>query len=270
MEPNRFDQITRLFATRHTRRSTLAASLTLGAGVGALALNNAAAEDATPVASPAASPVPATTTGEPPSFLFVQSAATGSFTASTTSSAGTGTHTLTLNGHTGGTIYFSDRPERIFGNAPTGRFLEGIGFGEADPPNAALVVSSENDQQSVVVLELLNPAYDRDSGTLTYDANILTDYQGDGLSWQANQRDTEIPESFAASSLFIDDCPDAHAACSVPDNCYGNITYGQCWSWSDFDCLACKSAYELSAQCNETFSNCNGECVAQMNEHCNA
>lgn len=212
-------------------------------------------------------------------FLFVQTAGSGTFTpnpeAGTPEAGGTPTvgggadYLLTLEGHHGGTVYFSDRPERIFGNAPTQQFLDGLGFAPANPPNAALVTQTETGEDEAVVLELLNPSYDESSGTLTYGATILSEYQGEGLTHvAAQQQDTELPESFGRASLFIDDCPDITdcvlitfsglglSAGSIPGG-----PYGTCWSWSDFACELCsESASDLEGLCNNTYSDCRGEC----------
>ena len=40
------------------------------------------------------------------------------------------------------TIYFSDRPERIFGDLPTQEFLDTLGFTPDFPPNAALITQA--------------------------------------------------------------------------------------------------------------------------------
>jgi len=49
------------------------------------------------------------------------------------------------------TVYFSNPPERVVADAPAEAFLAGPGFGDTNPPNAALVTESE-DGQTVVAL----------------------------------------------------------------------------------------------------------------------
>ncbi|WP_342641653.1 hypothetical protein [Rhodoligotrophos ferricapiens] len=113
-------------------------------------------------------------------WLFVQSA--DSF-----SSDG---KTLTLKGVSPQTIMFSDRPERMTGDALTAKFVEfwdkGKDSFQKDPPNASIstVVDGKND---IIVVELLNPRLDGD--TLTYDIKPLSG---------------ELPQSGQQISLFID------------------------------------------------------------------
>jgi hypothetical protein len=180
-------------AGRRSRRTTLKQGvLGVGAAVlGTSVLRSAQAQDATPVASPEAAE------GEQ-EFLFVQTATTGTFTANggagtptvdgTPTPSGGADFLLTLEGHTGGTIYFSDRPQRIFGESPTADFLDGLGFTPDNPPNAALVVHGEDGVDDIAVLELLDPTYEADTGTLTYGATILGDYDDDGLAYAAAQQ----------------------------------------------------------------------------------
>ncbi len=113
-------------------------------------------------------------------FLFVQNSVSGTFDGKT----------LTLKG-IGPTIFFSDRPQRLAGQVHTEEFVSHWGtskdnnFSE-DPPNATLSIFEE-DKVSSAVIELREPKFAGD--TLTYDVKIL---KGD------------LPNSFQASSLFID------------------------------------------------------------------
>ncbi len=142
---HRFDAFTQAGGTRLSRRTALQAT-----GLG-LACSRLTPQEATPPASP-------TAPGADPTFLFVQTATAGSFTpnpdAGTPTAVGTpaagggGDYLLTLEGHHGGTVYFSDRPERIFGNAPTQAFLVGLGFSPANPPKAALVTQTDDGSDS--------------------------------------------------------------------------------------------------------------------------
>ncbi len=118
-----------------------------------------------------------------------------------------GQFALTLDGLNPQTIYFSDRPERVFGLATTATFLEGLGFTPEDPPNAALVVTTENGEEDVLILELLEPVWDEASGTLTYTVQLLSDYAEPGLAFAAlQQTDFDLPENFGLGGLFIDGC----------------------------------------------------------------
>ena len=267
MDTARLDGITRSLAARFTRRTALRASgLGLAAGLAATSsLGAAAAQDGSATPDPLS---------DDASFLFVQSAASGTFAAN--SGAGTpaadGTPTpgggadylLTLEGHTGNTVFFSDRPERIFGEAPTQTFLANLGFGVANPPNAALVTNDADGNEDILVVELVDPGYDPDSGTITYGVNLLSDYEG-GLDFVANrQGDEDLAPSFGAASLFIDDCPDADPlSCLLDCVPIGNLgDRGMCWKWSDLECEPCSGGWDGTAQeCNDQFSQCGGDCV---------
>ena len=265
MEPGRFDSVTRSHSSRLSRRAALqTAGLGLAAGVMTTTARNATAQDATP--DPLA---------DDATFLFVQSAASGTFAANPGAGTPTDTGTpvagggadylLTLEGHTGNTVFFSDRPERIFGEAPTQTFLANLGFAISDPPNAALVTNDADGNEDILVVELIAPGYDASSGTITYGANILSDYEG-GLDFVAGrQQDEDLAPSFGEASLFIDDCPDAN-----PLSCYascgsdavGNLgDRGMCWTWSEFSCVPCSGGFDGTAQeCNDQFSACGGQC----------
>jgi hypothetical protein len=269
VEPRRFDAITRVLGERRSRREALKTTAAgLGAAVVAGAINRTAgAQDATPSAD---------ATIDDTSFLFVQTAASGTFRPNpnsgtpvadegTSAPGGGADYLLILEQHGGETIYFSDRPERIFGEAATPQFLEGLGFTPANPPNAALVART-GDSEDVLVIELIDPHFDEAAGTLTYGANVLTDYTGDGLAHAASlQRDLTFAEEFANASLFIDDCPDI-------TNCYlgpvsmGPVPYSPintCWQWSSLSCKPCdgRAIERISASCNATYSNCNNLCT---------
>jgi hypothetical protein len=119
---------------------------------------------------------------------------------------------LTLEGHTGQTVYFSDRPDRIVGAVSTEAFLDGLGFAPANPPNAALVAEFARGQ-GVVVLELIEPAYTPETGTVIYGAEVLEAYEGENLTpVLAEQVAARLPADFGSAALFIDDCP-AFASC---------------------------------------------------------
>jgi len=277
---HRFDAFTKSFATRLSRRTALQAS---GLGVAAgLAGSRATAQESTPSVDEL----------NDATFLFVQTATSGSFSpnpdAGTPPAGGTptpgggGEYLLTLDGHHGGTVYFSDRPARIFGDAPTQAFLDGLGFSPSNPPNAALVTQTEDGTEEVVVLELLAPTYDEATATLTYGATILAEYEGDGLTHvAAQQQGGEVPETFGRASLFIDDCAPA-TDCNVlvwggMASHYESVgpipgaPYHKCWHFGDFVCHPCteqgdvnefiSNAY-LSDLCNSTYAACEGMCDA--------
>jgi hypothetical protein len=266
----RFDQLTRRLGARASRRTALGAAL---AGLGLAGLDSlAAAQDATP--APGASP-PAD--GDKPVFMFVQTFASGrgevNPAAGTPVAEGTPTPSggapflLRLEGHSGQTIYFSDRPDRIVGAVPTEDFLETLGFTPFNPPNAALVAEFASGQ-GVIVLELIEPVYDAAAATLTYGAEGLGTFAGERLEPVARDKVVEqLPAEFGPAALFIDDCPDI-TACLRSSNFIAWIPggpYGQCWQGLfQGGCQPCwHTRDELDALCNSTFADrCDGRCRA--------
>lgn len=113
-------------------------------------------------------------------WLFVQVA--DSFTSDGKS--------ITLKGIAPQTLMFTDRPERMTGDALTAKFVEfwtkGKDDFEKDPPNATLSIQS-TDKTALAVVELKNPRIDGDA--LTYDYRIL---------------EGTVPASGKEISLFID------------------------------------------------------------------
>jgi hypothetical protein len=121
-------------------------------------------------------------TAEKADFLFVQSAKGLVFDKAT--------NKLTLTGVSPGTVYFTDRPERIAGNMKTTAFIpfwsEGKGSFKSDPPNADISLLDDG-KLTQIVAELQDPALVGDD--LTYFVKIL---QGD------------MPPKAADVSVFID------------------------------------------------------------------
>lgn len=266
MDPTRFDRISKRFATSRTRRQAIATGVGLAA-TGLLA-SRVNAQDATPVPVPyPADPHPSAdhATTSPREYLFAQPFDSGTWEPK---AGADGVFVLTLAGAPPQTTYFSDRPERDAGLAPTQKFLDGIGFLPENPPNAAIVAHNETGEQDVLVVELLAPAYDAEAATITYEAKVLRDYGQRGLAELAQkQTDYELAESFSAGSLFIDDCPN-----SLLDECYaplngdwsndhvfvGYIQSGNCWNSSTWLCEPCGS---YSSVCNSTYADqCLGAC----------
>ncbi|MGC4106177.1 MAG: hypothetical protein QM753_07450 [Thermomicrobiales bacterium] len=264
---HRFDVLSQVLSSSISRRSTvLGAAATAAAGLG---VSRASAGEATPAATPLASPVPSDTDTEKVPFLFVQSASSATYAQPDAGSP----HRLTLKGHTGGTIFFSDRPERIFGEAPTQQFLDGLGFEASDPPNAAIVTTNTDGTGDILIVELTDPAYDATNGELSYSVSALETYTGDGLTFAANQQqDMTLAADLGSTSLFIDDCSDTVAACLVGGGCVDNTTtltkVGRCYNWEAMSCDVCWSVGALSDLCNETFSQCIGECTAAPGYSC--
>ncbi len=215
MNSDRFDALARAFSDRLPRRLALrrgAAVLVAGAGF-ATTRRRAATQGASPVASPADE-------GEAGSDLFVQSFRAGTLAPKPGEA---GVYALTLEGATTQTVYFSDRPARRVGLVPTEALLEQLGFTPADPPNAALVAQTAAGEE-VVVVELFEPRYDEAAGTLTYEARLLADYDGDGLADFAPRQDGgPTAPAFETAHLFIDGCGK-----------------GQCWDGSVSMCVSCQ------------------------------
>ena len=295
MDPARFDRLTRVLAGQTTRRTALGSALAGAlASVAGRPRDYAAARAAIPAVTPA-TPGASPAAGAKPVFMFVQTArsgrgevnpAAGIVAASSPSAVGTpipggvpvpgggAPFLLTLEGHTGQTIYFSDRPERIVGAAPSDKFLPGLGFTPANPPNAALVAEFKSGQ-GVVVLKLIEPVYDVVSGTLIYGADTLQGYAGDNLAPVTKAELTErLPATFGAAALFIDDCP-VYTNCAVQvwyiisGKQYSRIEtvgpipggpYQACFNGTA--CAPCTTTFDdLYALCNNAYPDaCEGLC----------
>ncbi len=273
MNPTRFDTITRLFADRKlTRRQSLAAGAGLAAGIAGSRL--ASAQEASPEALPI---TPDADHG--PEMLFVQSFHSGSIVPSERAE---GRYTVTLEHGLGETIYFSDRPDRIVGSTPTAAFLDGLGFPEDNPPNAAILTQNPDGDTTLAVVELFDPVYDAETATLTYDVSVLEHWKdGTDLAFTETPVDLgALGDTFGTAHLFIDDCGDWEITCySIPskgiNGHVGSILTdehdGFCYSWEAAFCLPCQpwiadgySAYRYwNQQCNERFPDCLGICQAR-------
>ncbi len=100
--------------------------------------------------------------------------------------------TLTLQGVSPTTLFFSDRPVRIAGHFNKEDYLKLWGEGKesfrTDPPNATLSVFEEGQDDLLdVVVKLQNPRYQGDD--LIYDITII---------------EGQLPKAGGPSSLFID------------------------------------------------------------------
>jgi hypothetical protein len=266
-----FDQIARRLAGRgFSRRAALA---TGGGGLaaaliggGGLRRDHAVAQEATPVA------------GEPTSFLFVQTFASGTLVPTPGSND---RFTLTLNGGLGHTIYFSDRPERAYGAVPTAAFLKGLNFSPENPPNAALVTDAAPDDLDVVVLELTKPGYDDTTRSATYEARVLRDYERSGVRFQEQPKSAQsVHHQFGTTSLFIDGCPPGNVDC-VADEGQGDTVYTytalpECFDFlgdETWACAPCEGSTNgdgtnllpyWSNKCNDEQTACNNNCGARV------
>lgn len=258
MDPERFDSISRLFAERRlSRRRALRQGGAGGLAAGLLGMVGlSAAAQGTPEATPG---VPEE---ELATFMFVQSFADGSLEPQ---AGEPDRYTMTLRRGLDQTIYFSDRPDRIFGLVPTEQFLNGLGFTPENPPNAALVGHQGPGRADLIVLELFDPHYDASSETLTYQVQVLQDTRQSPLHVTSTPvTELEQGRHYGASSLFIDDCANgtyhcAPAGVDCQQNVIGDITIGCCWDWSSLSCNPCG---DLASRCNSTYPQCNGNCQA--------
>jgi hypothetical protein len=236
MDAHRFDRVTKRLARRRlSRRQALAqGGPALAAGVlGAAGLRLAAAEDASPTAE-------ASGKAQKTTFMFVQSFRSGSIAAKP---GDAGTYTLTLEGGGGQTIYSADRPSSDVGAVPTPPFLAGLGFSPDNPPNAALVVETPSGTTDIAVVELFNPVADADGSKVTYDVQVLNDWE-DSLELGFSEAPTNpaaLSTNFDAAHLFIDDCSDVDIACIHNGKTYGWFNnVGMCWHWAFLSCVPCE------------------------------
>lgn len=252
MNPERFDRVATRFAElRSTRRAALmrGGAGIAGVSIAAAGIGSIRAQDATPEAVESVYP---NAGHEGTEFLFVQSFEGGTYTPK---DGEAGVFQLALTGASKQTSYFSDRPERIFGLLSTASWLEGLGFTPDNPPNAALVVETEDGEKDILILELLNPVYDESTGTLTYDVRLLADYEGDGLAYAAlQQTDFELDSDFGHGGLFVDGCNDGRVYCHQrnKDGSMGPAVGPSpmtpfCFDLSTSKCLPCSGANAICA-----------------------
>jgi hypothetical protein len=182
------------------------------------------------------------------SYLFVQSGTSGSFVDD-----GSGNYTLTIQGVSPQTIYFSDRPERDVGQISMQKFLTRGCFNSDNPPNAAITLMNADEKNDVIVVELLHPVYDATTATLQYTAHILKDTNL-SVSSINERRDDSIPDTFDAVALFIDDCPDLTITCGDENgNEAGKTVCCTCWDWGcDFQSDCC------------SFERCQNNCTTKF------
>lgn len=129
---------------------------------------------------------------ESPQFLAIQHAQSG-----TISDINSTSYTLQLNDLADKTILFSDRPNRIVVTETTrdfvGNWTSGEDSSQVDPPNAALVVTDDQ-EDDVFEIELFNPTYDEDENAIRYDFSVL----GNATS------SPDLPPNLGKSVLIID------------------------------------------------------------------
>jgi hypothetical protein len=270
MDSNRFDSLSRVFASRRlSRREAMIKGGTAVAATGLVAsglAHTAAAQQATPEPAPG--------DGSQPELLFVQSFQAGGIAAK---EGAEGRYTLSLEGGLGQTIFFSDRPDRIVGAEPTSDFLSTLGFPDDNPPNAALVIKNDDGATNIAVIELFSPVYDEATHALSYEIEVLEDWQTETeLGLQEAPADLATLEpSFGAAHLFIDgilDCPDSDLICYPnggrwQEGGLGRIPNadhdGFCVSGATWVCYPCSSPPDggnWADECNRRFDSCGGDC----------
>lgn len=112
-----------------------------------------------------------------PEMLWVQTAAAISHSGDE----------LTLHG-VPGTVYFSDRPYRLYGHMTNSEFAEQVmKLARVDPPNAALSTLGGED---VVILELL-------------EAPVVTGGERT-VTWKVRLLSGQLPDRVGPGTLFID------------------------------------------------------------------
>jgi hypothetical protein len=129
---------------------------------------------------------------ESPQFLAIQHAQSG-----TISDINSTSYTLQLNDLAEKTILFSDRPNRIVVTETTRAFVGNWTSGEdsfqVDPPNAALVLTDDQ-EDDVFEIELFNPTYNEDENAIRFDFSVL----GNATS------SPDLPSNLGKSVLIID------------------------------------------------------------------
>lgn len=269
-----FDRISKRFAERRlTRRQALASGgASLVAGLTAAGFAQATAQTSTPEVVEVEP-----WDGEKTTYLFVQSFHAGSIVPT---EGAEGRYTVTLEQGTGQTIYFGDRPSRDVGTTDTTQFLEGLGFSEANPPNAAMILETSPGESDVAVVELYNPTIAPDTGTVTYDVEVLENWRQDlelGLQEDPTDLATLAPE-FGAAHLLIDDCPaDSYVDCAVTVGFMQfekkGVFYQVDYCWNFGVCMPCEpyghdqpdrctTPNYWRDKCNTTFPDCQGRCYA--------
>ena len=147
----------------------------------------------------------AATSPPPPGELFLLQAEGGSLARGPD-----GDLRLVLRDPDAKVITFADRPARVGGERPLGRFVARWNrtFGD-DPPNAALQLDDAPASRDVVLLELGRPRRDRADGTVTFRVRTLRTTRRVQLSAIARRADAGVARRFGRASLFIDDGPSA-------------------------------------------------------------
>lgn len=267
MDTNRFDAVSKIFASRrHSRRGALkgASAVLAGGALAGAGFPMVYAQDSTPAVTPV---VPSD--GHGPATLFLQSYKQGSIAPK---NGKEGMYTVILEQGLGQTIHFSDRPDRTVGATATGQLLQVLGFPDDNPPNAALVVDAGEGELDIAVVELFAPVYDEDTGNATYDIKVLAAWADTmDLGFHETPADLAmLPATFGSAHLFIDDCPDAVMHCKNVDSgeVVGEISNsdhdGYCYSYFNVACLPCAPAWDYQGNGNSEYWH--GQCAERFEE----
>ena len=128
-----------------------------------------------------------------PQFLAIQHAQSG-----TTSQINSTSYELQLNDLANKTILFSDRPDRIVVTQTiqdfVGNWTSGDDSFQVNPPNAALVILTEDQEDDVFEIELFNPIYEEDEKAIRYDFSIIGNVTSS----------SDLPADLGKSVLIID------------------------------------------------------------------
>lgn len=270
MDQSRFDAISRVFGDRSlSRRQALArGAAALTGGAIANVAGSSRAQDTPP--EPTSSE-----RRKHPLMMFIQTFQRGRIARTTDHEE---RYTVTLEQGVGETIYFSDRPDRFVGTTPTDQFLDGLGFLDDNPPNAALILETSPGESDIAVVELFNPIYDAASSGVTYDVEVLAHWR-QTLELEFTEVPTGlegIAPTFGAAQLFIDDCPNYDIYCYYgnPGNRDFRGSMGpqdHCFSWEAIECVPCSPDASLpyhevmaywDEQCNAVLVECQGNCRA--------
>lgn len=130
---------------------------------------------------------------ETPQFLAIQHAQ-----SATISEINSTSFVLQLDDLASKTILFSDRPNRIVVTQTTqdfvGNWTSGQDSFQVDPPNAALVVLTEDQEDDVFEIELFNPLYDENEKAIRYYFRTLGNVASS----------PDLPTNLGKSVLIID------------------------------------------------------------------
>jgi hypothetical protein len=123
------------------------------------------------------------------------------------------------------------------------------------------------------VAELIDPTYDPESGTVTYELRVLADFDQVDLDLEREPLTAaDAPRDFSGAGLFIDDCPNGAITCSDQYGDYAGTwpedgsLVGFCWYSEELCCLPCGAPPDGQGNwdtfCNQLFpSACQGSCT---------